>query len=79
MTRTLAAEPLFAELIKPVIDLHALLVAVEAESEQLAGSGQLRNDGRLAAFWAQKNEQLHAIAATTEAAIALARRSLSAQ
>ncbi|WP_288379982.1 hypothetical protein [uncultured Massilia sp.] len=77
MTRTLAAEPLFAELIKPVIDLHALLVSVESESGQLVGNAPFRNNSRFTLFWAQKNEQLDAIAAATASAIALARRSLS--
>ncbi|MCD2517538.1 hypothetical protein LQ564_14580 [Massilia sp. G4R7] len=78
MTRTLAAEPLFAELIKPVIDMHALLVSVESASEQLVGNGPFQGDSRFKHFWTQKNEQLNAIAATTESAIGLARRSLSA-
>jgi len=78
MTRTLAAEPLFAELIKPVIDMHALLVSVESASEQLVGNGPLRDNGRFALLWTQQNERLDAIAAATAAAIDAARRSLSA-
>lgn len=78
MTRTLAAEPLFAELIKPVIDMHALLVSVESASEQLVGSGPFQSNSRFTQSWIQKNEQLNAIAAATESAIGLARRSLPA-
>ena len=78
MTRTLAAEPLFAELIKPVIDMHALPVSVESASEQLVSTGTFQNDSRFAQSWTQKNEQLNAIAAATESAIGLARRSLPA-
>lgn len=78
MIRTLAAEPLFAELIKPVIDMHALLVSVESASEQLVGNGPFRNDSRLASFWTQKNEQLDAIANSTAAAMDIARRLLPA-
>lgn len=78
MIRTLAAEPLFAELIKPVIDMHALLVSVESASEQLVGSGPFKNNSRFASFWTQKNEQLDAIAGSTAAAMDIARRSLPA-
>lgn len=78
MIRTLAAEPLFAELIKPVIDMHALLVSVESASEQLVGNGPFRNDSTLASFWTQKNEQLDAIANSTAAAMDIARRLLPA-
>lgn len=78
MIRTLAAEPLFAELIKPVIDMHALLVSVESASEQLVGSGPFKNNSRFASFWTQKNEQMDAIAGATAAAMDIARRSLPA-
>lgn len=59
--------------IKPVIDMHALLVSVESASEQLVGNGPFRNDSRLASFWTQKNEQLDAIANSTAAAMDIAR------
>ncbi len=78
MTRTLAAEPLFAELIKPVIEMHALLVSVESMSQQLAGTGSPRNDHGLAPFWTQANHRMSAIAGATEAAIEVTRRSLPA-
>jgi len=78
MTRTLAAEPLFAELIKPVIDMHALLVSVESTSDRLAGTAPFQNRSTFTLFWAQKNEQMDAIAAATESAIGLARLSLPA-
>lgn len=78
MTRTLAAEPLFAELIKPVIDMHALLVAVESTSRQLVGGGPFHNHSRFGSFWPQINEDMKAIASATEAALGIAQRSLSA-
>ncbi len=78
MTRTLAAEPLFAELIKPVIDMHALLVAVESTSRQRVGSGPFQNNSRFGLFWTQINEDMKAIASATEAALGIAQRSLSA-
>lgn len=77
LTRTLAGEPLSAELIKPVIDMHALLVSIESASEQLATGGPFRDSATFAAFWARKNEQMHAIAAAAEAAIAATRRTLA--
>lgn len=78
MVRTLAAEPLFAELIKPVIALHTLLVAVESASEQWIGNSLLPSHDRFASFWTQANEQLDDIAAATESALERARRSLPA-
>ena len=73
MTRTLATEPLFAELIKPVIDMHALLVSIESASERLVGSAPFHNTGSFDAFWAQKHEEMNAIVSAAESAIGLAR------
>lgn len=79
MIRTLAAEPLFAELIKPVIAMHSLLLSVESTSERWVGSGAFLGAGSFAMFWTRTNEQMRAIAADTEAAQELARRSLLAE
>jgi hypothetical protein len=79
MTRTLATEPLFAELIKPVIDMHALLVSIESASERLVGSASFHNTATFEAFWTQKHEEMNAIVSAAESAIGLARRALPAE
>lgn len=79
MARTLAREPLFAELIKPVIDMHALLVSIESASERLVDSAAFHNTSTVEAFWTQKNKEMNAIVSAAESAIGLARRALPAE
>ena len=58
--------------------MHALLVSVESTGDRLAGTATFQNHSTFTLFWAQKNEQMDAIAAATESAIGLARLSLPA-
>jgi len=72
LIRTLAAEPLFAELIAPVIDTHSLLVSVQSSSDQLIGQGTFKGNSRFTTLWDRRSKQVADIEARLASAVAIA-------
>lgn len=72
LTRTLAAEPLFFELIAPVMETHSLLVEVQSSSDQLIGQGTFKTNSRFTSLWDRRSEKIAEIEKRLESAVALA-------
>lgn len=72
LLRTLTTEPLFTELINPVIDLHSLLVDVESAGVQLIGQGTFKSNSKFTQFWALKENAMDTITIATTHAMGIA-------
>lgn len=72
LIRTLVAEPLFPELIAPVIEAHSLLVSVQSSSDQLVGQATFKGNSRFTMLWDRRSEQVADIEARLAYAVAIA-------
>lgn len=72
LLQTAAAGKPFTELIRPIIDTHALLVSVESAAAQLEGQSHFLENSRFDLFWATANRRISNITSELSGALGVA-------
>lgn len=74
LTQMVATQPLFRELISPVMKLHALLITVQASAESLHGQCNFTSNSRFTQHWEHNSTEMVRIEAEVKRAVTLASR-----
>jgi hypothetical protein len=73
LIRTLITEPLFAELMRPVIDTHALLLSVDTFGTDTISLRDFKRNSRFGLNWRTFDTEMESIAQAMKAAMVITR------